>query len=391
MKTLHPAFIPSVAAVVLAVALCGCRSVCRPRFDISPAAVREAVRGVDGGPYAVVEVRRLSFPEFACNMTSRKNYPCRETVPGSRIMPELERLFPGVFADTPDAVPVIVMQEVRSGGVTSGSTLELFDGASGFNKNLSRLDRSDMTAEEGFSLPFSCVNAVASICTLGLVPVHLGTFSSHYGVSIMTGYDTYGGKVAYSAGTGWWMLNALAAAAFPESAGWRHEVVEANVPVGTPDATEAQKQTALCCAIARALAELSPEERAALRRNPVALLRDKETGGGRAFRLVQVAPERESAEVRLGDRPDRPRILSQAYDPTTRRGSVVFDPSGCADAKAAVAWVRDVYIPLVASQKAVALGGTAASGPGVPPARPAITGFRREAQGACRIDFAVPE
>jgi hypothetical protein len=388
----------SVSAILSAISaaffLCGCQTICRPRFDIAPESARKLVRDIGDGPYVVVEVRRFSFVEFACNMTSRKNYPCREIVPGHQLMPELSRLFPGVFSDTPDAVPIIAMQNIRGGAAASPYGNALFDGACRFNRNLSRLDRSDMAAHATFSPP-RYLNELVSACTFCLVPGFLGTYSSHYDVSIMTGYDNYGESVAYSAETGFWVVSSLCAPFFPESSGWIHGEMGLSPGPGagpaTPDATEARKQTALCCAIAAALAGLSPEERMALRRNPLALLRDKETGGNRSFRLVQIVPERETAETRMGAFPNRPLVLAQSYEPASRRGTVHFDTSACENAQAAISWVRDSYLPLVASQKGMALDATPAGDGGIPPARVSVTGFQKLAVDEYRIDFTVLE
>lgn len=174
----------------------------------------------------------------------------------------------------------------------------------------------------------------------------------------------------------------------PESSGWIQEDMLSAHNEPDPDATESQKRTALCCAIAKALSEMPRAARAELRRNPVALLRDKETGGSRAFRLVQVASERDTSEERIGTAPNRPRIVSQSYDPATRKGVVVFDASECDNPKAAVAWVRESYIPLVASQKNRAIDATKTESP---PPQIAITGFKKEADSRTRIDFTVLE
>ena len=395
MKALSSTVSAILSALAAAFSLCGCHTICRPCFDISPESARDLVRDIGDGPYVVVEVRRFSFVEFACNMTSRKNYPCREVVPGQQLMPELSRLFPGVFSDTPDAVPIIAMQNIRGGAAASPYGNALFDGACRFNRNLSRFDRSDMAVHVAFS-PLQYLDLLVSACTFCLVPGLLGTYSSHYDVSIMTGYDNYGESVAYSAETGFWVVSSLYAPFFPESSGWIHGEMGFTSGPGaagpaTPDATEARKQTALCCAIAAALAGLPPEERMALRRNPVALLRDKETGGNRSFRLVQIVPERETAETRMGGFPNRPLVLSQSYDPADRRGSVHFDTSACENAQAAISWVRDSYLPLVASQKGMALDATPASGGGIPPARISVTGFQKLAGDEYRIDFTVLE
>lgn len=379
------------AALLSAAFLCGCRTICRPRFDIGPEETRAAVRNVSGGPYVVVEVRRFNLCEFACNLTSGKNYRCQEVVPGSRIMPELNRLFPTLFADVPDAVPVIVLQTVRSGAVAGGKEgfAAIFDDASGFNKNLSRRNRSDMASPAGFS-PGMYLNGLVSTCSLFLVPLYGGGFSSHYEVSVMTGYDAAGESVSYSASTGFWTVSSAYAPFFPESEGWIHGDAMMNANPA-PDATEAQKDTALCCAVAVALAKLSPEERTALRTNPVALLRDKETGGIRTFQLVQVSPERENAVERMGGDPRKPHIVSQNYDPATRRGAVVFDTSACPDEKAAVAWVRDEYLPRIASKKGRALDASAPADEPLESARVSVAGFKKEADAQYRIDFAVSE
>lgn len=384
MKT-SVTIVPALAAMLL----CGCQMVYRPRFDISPDLVRPSVRQVGDGPYAVVEIRRFSLPEFACNMISRQNYPCMEVVPGTEIMPELSRLFPALFSDSPDAVPIIVMQNVRSGAVADPGVGSFFGGASGFNKRLSRKNRSDMATTVGF-MPYSYFNSLASIGTLGLVPFYQGKFSSHYGVSVMVGYDSYGPEISYSTEARLWIVNGIYRPFTPESSGWIHaDVFMSAMP--DPDAPEAAKRTALCCAIAKALAEMSPEDRSELRRNPVALLRDKENGSSRTFKLVQVRPERDVAVEGVGAEPNRPRIVSQSYDPATRKGTVVFDASECDDPKAAVAWVRDSYVPLVAAQKARVIDASETAGGASPPPKVSITGFRKETDARVRFDFTVPE
>ena len=190
------------AAMIFASALlCGCQSVYRPRFDIDPDNTRAISRRIDGGPYVVVEVRRFSMRDFACNLTSGKNYPCQEVIPGSKVMPELIRLFPSLFADTPNAVPIIVMQNIRSGAVaSSGGGMNVFEGAAGFNKNLSRMNRSEMASPVSAGVsPQMYLNGLVSTWTLFIVPLYGGEYSSHYDVSIMTGYDAYGESVSYSA------------------------------------------------------------------------------------------------------------------------------------------------------------------------------------------------
>ena len=368
--------------------LCGCQLAYHPLFDISPESIRQATRQVDGGPYVVVEVRRFSYPEFACNMTSRKGYHCLEVVPGAEVMPELARLFPALFADTPDAVPIIVMQNIRSGSVADPSGGSLFNGAAGFNKGLSRADKSDMAA--GAILP-PCFyyNGIANFLTLGLIPFYGGEYSSHYSVSIMTGYDSYSDEVPYSAEARLWIMSALYQPFTPKSSGWRHESLDAAAHPA-PDATVAQKRTALCCAIARALAEMPRQKRAALRRNPVALLRDKEAGGQRAFSLVKVSAPQGTVERHMGEDPNRPRIVSQEYDPATRRGAVVIDTANCDDAQRGLAWVRESYLPLVVASKGAAVDAsspqTALAG-----ARVSVTGLKKLDDAKFRIDFAVLE
>ena len=380
----------AVAAILSAVFLCGCRTVCRPRFDIGPEETRPVVRKVVGGPYVVVEVRRFFLREFACNLTSGKNYPCQEVVPGNRIMPKLHQLFPSLFADVPEAVPIIVLQTVRSGAVSGASGgLTVFEGAAGFNKDISRRNRSDMASPAGFSPPMY-LNGLVSTCSLFLVPLYGGEFSSHYEVSVMTGYDAAGETVPYSASTGFWTINSVFAPFFPESEGWIHGNAIMNTNPA-PDATDAQKDTALCCAIASALGKLSSEEIAALRTNPLALLRDKETGGSRTFTLVQVAPERGTDVERMGVDPGKPRIVSQHYDPATRRGTVVFDTAACPDEKTAVAWVRDTYLRQIASKKGRAIDASAPANDPLDSGLISVSGFKKEADARYRIDFAVLE
>ena len=378
-------FMPMLPAILL----CGCMSAYRPGFDISPSGVRSSVLRIDDGPYVVVEIRRFFLREFACNLCSRKNYACFETVPGSEIMPELSRLFPSLFADTPDAVPIIVMQNVRGGGVADAGGASMFGGAVGFNKGLSRQGKTEMAPAVPFP-PYFYFNSLACVGTFGIVPFYMGSYSSHYGVSIMTGYDNYGREVRYSAEARLSISSWLYAPFMSESSGWVRADIMSKSGWTDPDATESQKLTALCCAIAKALSEMPRSARAELRRNPVALLRDKETGGLRRFRLVQVAPERDISEERIGTEPNRPRIVFQAYNTATRRGTVVFDASECDDPKAAVAWVRESYIPLVASQKSRAVDAPETEMADRPP-RISVTGFKREGNSRTRIDFAVLE
>ncbi len=368
--------------------LCSCQTSYRPRFDISPKSVRDSALKVGDGPYTVVEIRKFSFPEFACNTISRKNYPCMEVIPGSEIMPELMDLFPSVFADTPEAVPIIVMQNVRSGALSAPDGCFFFDGAAGFGGQLSLKHRSEMASPVP-PPPCFYFNSLACVGTLGLLPFYGGSFSSHYGVSIMTGYDNYSDEVLYSAKASRWISSMLYRPFMPKSSGWIHN--GALSPEVNPDATAHQKRTALCCAIAKALAEMPPSARAELRRNPVALLRDKECEGQRSFSLVQVRPPSQTTERRMGEDPDRPRIVAQSYDPLSDRGYVSFDVAGCEDPKKARAWIQNSYLPLVAAAKGAAIDVSAPKDAPQPAARIQITGFVKESETRFRIDFAVLE
>lgn len=386
-----------LALLPIAILCGGCRTVYRPRFDISPNEVRSLVRQVDGGPYVVVEVRRVSVPELAANITSGKRYQAVTTIDGAVLMPELNRLFPSVFADTPDAVPIVVRQIVRSGTLAEPDRMSPFNGVAALNRNLSRKDRSEMS-QEGFFQGTVAVNGIVSGLTLFLIPLYGGPYASRYDVDVMTGYDRYDGAVSYAARAGQWVVNELWLPFLRESDGWVHGQSDPQGQGGrinlsriaeAPDATSAAKQTALCSAILKSLAAMSPDARAALRRNPIALLLDKEKGNDRAFRLVQVSAGAGERTERTDALPNRPAILGQSYDAATRKGSIRFDVSKCDDPDKALAWVRDSYVPLVASGHGVAID---ASAPGSPPSgRFAITGLRQKSADVYQLDFVVRE
>jgi hypothetical protein len=310
-------------------------------------------------------------------------------------MPELHRLFPDVFADSPDAVPILVRQIVRSGTLVDSARVTGFRGVAGLNKNLSRLETSDMS-KTGFFQGTGYLNLGISLWTFCLVPVYAGTYESCYEVSIMTGYDRYAAPMRYGASAQPLLVNAIYLPLFPKSAGWvlgspnPKRAPEGFDPIGeTPDADPKAKRTALCAAILKALAGMTSDERESLRRNPVALLRDKERGHARAFRLVRVGADPETRKVRMDIDPNRPAILAQSYDSMTRKGFLRFDVSGCDNAEKALAWARDVYVPLVASGRGMSIDASAPTSS--PPGRFSVTGLRQESPGVYRLDFTVRE
>ncbi len=289
------AVVAAVGVALASLASSGCVSVrvanSLGRQPVSP--------DVAGGPYFVVSADGI------------KNF---DPIPFNRI---LHARYPSLFAQTPEAVPI-----------------------------MARIDVGATKTSDG--LPVLFFGWMPMIYSAGLVGSIWDSDRSKLNVSVLVSDgDEPSSEVEVHASR---QMQGLLFAPFaklvqPASEGWHK-------PRGDFVAEEAEGLVnAIADALAATLEDLSPERRAALRRNPVALQRFQKKfpwgfGAkeyGVAKRLVHVYPEDEP--------PARfPRVTKRVFDAATRRGTISADFSGCEYA-AAQRWIVRDAVPALCREK----------------------------------------
>lgn len=280
---------PLVAFVAIAAALTGCVAV-----RIGNSLGKQDVAGeAVGGPYFVVSSDGVrNFDPVSFNRLLHGRYP-------------------GIFAQTPSATPVMI--RIEQGATTSTDALGPF-----------------------------FLGIMPMIYTCGLVGSYWQTDRSKLNVGLLlSGKDEVVETVEVKANRQMhgFLFAPVAKLFQPPEEGW-HE------PSGDLVAEESEGLVAaIGDAVARILRNLSPEQRAALRRNPVALQRFQQKfpwgfgiqKSGVASKIIHVYP---AADAGMAP----PAIVGQSFDAASRSGEVRADFAGH-EYVAAQRWVVNEAIP----------------------------------------------
>lgn len=283
------------AALASAVLLSGCASV---RHGNSLGLQETAAAAADGPYFVIASEGVRNFDPVSFNRILHSRYP-------------------GLFAQTPDAVPVMI--RIGQGGTTS---------------------------TDGIGPLF--LGIAPMIYTCGLAGVYWQDDRSQLDVGLLLGGpDEVVQTVEVEAERRMHgLLFAPVARLFqPPEKGWHK-------PHGDLVAEEFEGLVeAIADALARTLGGLSPEQRAALRRNPVALQRFQQKfpwgfgvrESGVASRIVHVYPAPDAGA-------EPPAIVSRSFDAATRSGEVVADFSG-REYVAAQRWLVNDAIPRLCRER----------------------------------------
>lgn len=175
----------------------------------------------------------------------------------------------------------------------------------------------------------------------------------------------------------------------PKSGGWE------DIPLGSsrtlsPPSKYGGSLDLICASLVRSIQRLTPTEREWLRNNEEAWYFDAKLGNKRNRPVSIVRNPEKPTEVPSGglvrEAPkNRPRIVSQSWEYETRRGELSFDLSGCEDRDAALAWVRDEYLPDYCRTLGVAVSADDPASASPPTIR--IDGFTSLPGGTVRVEF----
>ncbi len=235
----------------------------------------------------------------------------------SKAMRKLSVEAPGWFADGPESIPVVAAYRMLPERETYGGPTMALSG------NLWALTLG--------SFPLFWEHRFRKIETFLFVketPVGVNTFE--WESKILSGNFVSMGAMC------------------PKSEGWE------DVPLGSsrtlpPPSRFGGSLDLICASLVRSVQRLTPTDREWLRQNEEAWYWDAKLGNKRN-RPVSIARNPENATVvssggLVREAPkNRPRIVSQSWD-ETGGGELLLDLSECEDRNAAVAWVRDEYLP----------------------------------------------
>lgn len=299
-----PNFALLLPCVICSLACAGCVAVSTARFGMSAKDVKHLANS--GDRYCIVEIRedRLAAKDHG-----------QAPPPAGEVQARLELKFPEWFSSGLDAIPVIAQS--RTSAVTTISPHH----------------------------PLLVLNGMVGLCTLGIVPYVFEITDMDFATCLCTEGDNRTSPISYGAKTYIVAGNPLTMnkVTFPASGNWRIISPEEGKP--RFDQVEERKLDAFCASVALAVQRLTPEERQALRENNEAWWLDAKMGNrrNRPVSVVKAAPAPEMPTPMAANE-GKPRIISQSWDSRTRRGEIMLDLSNV-DREAAVAWIRDEYLP----------------------------------------------
>lgn len=289
--------------LVCAVLVSGCVGVSNANFSLSASSVPRIQNTCDR--YCLIQIRE--------DRLYRQNVG-QTPPPVEEVQRRLEIKFPEWFSSGPDAVPVIA------------------------------LSKTSAPYYPGWYDVVTIISIPVHICTLGLVPMINDASQIDFTTYLETGKGAKTGGADYF-GTTFIVLGnpQTLKGFFPESSGWESISPEDGSP--RFDQNKERKLDAFCASVALAVQRLTPEERQALRENNEAWWLDAKMGNrrNRPVSVVKAAPAPEMPTPMAANE-GKPRIISQSWDSRTRRGEIMLDLSNV-DREAAVAWIRDEYLP----------------------------------------------
>lgn len=306
----------------------------------------------DGDKYCVIEIRDHS---------DEKRNIGQSAPPADRVMSRLAMRRPAWFSTGSDAVPVIVESLSSAPYVSRGA---------------------------GWA---SVLSAPLFIFSLGGIPGMAMPTRIDYDIALEMPSNKRSKTVPFHAVV-WGVMGwkPVVESIWAQCDGWKPYMVQDKAwmePAVDFDGDGERKLDAFCAAIALAVQNLTPEEREAVRNNEEAWYLDAKLGNKRNRPVVVRPNPPGSSSDTLATEDRRPRIVSQSWDTSTRRGSLVLDLSGGEDRNAALAWARDAYLPEYCRTLGAAVSADDPSS--APPAQIRIRRTRILPDGTARIEFSV--